>query len=211
MVAVATDEETATDSLVVIDLNGEARQIAQITSNPEQEALIVPIRWSPDGAWISYARSHTSDNVNWETDIELLSTACLADPALTCETHTLAIMDDSGERSTVENEGETLLEHWWGMTWSPDGAQLVFLCSAEAMCFLNADGTNFRRSDIMPGGNSLAWSASGDYLAYQAGGDIYVYDIEQDSHTNITETLERLEFVPTWIPLPEGEFLLGIE
>lgn len=209
LVVVATDEENATDSLVVTNINGEARQIAQITANPEQEALIVPIRWSPDGGWISYARSHTTDNLNWETDIELLSTDCIEDPAAACEKHTLAITDDSGERPDVEGEGGTLApEPWWGMTWSPDGEQLAFLCYIRAICFLNADGSDFRQVDIAVDAHSLAWSASGDYLAYQAEGEIYVYDIEQDTHTNITETPERLEFVPTWIPLPEGEFLL---
>jgi WD40 repeat protein len=100
----------------------------------------------------------------------------------------------------------TIPEPWWGASWSPDGEQIAFICG-ENLCFLNADGTDFRRSVIEFYGNSLAWSPSGRYLASAADGDIYVYDIEEDRHINLTETPDVQEFLPVWIPLPEGEFL----
>lgn len=209
LVAVETNPDEAVDWLVATDLAGSLRRIAQLTSSPEDESLILPLRWSPDGQWISYALSHRVDSEDWETNIVLLSTGCISDPAQTCEAHELAITDDSGERPNVQTDSQALLpEHWWGMAWSPDSQQLAFLCSANDFCLLYADGTNFRRAPITLHGNSLAWSPSGTYLAYQADSDIYLYDIEQDTHTNVTQSPDLMEFVPLWILLPEGAFLL---
>jgi dipeptidyl aminopeptidase/acylaminoacyl peptidase len=207
LLVIETDEEGMSEGLVLTDLAGNARPIMPLSSNPESEMVIVPVNWSPDGAWISYTLSQPVDELNWDSNIQLLSTACITDPSQTCEAHTLEITDGSGERPALELEdGGSMPEHWWGAVWSPDSTQLAFVCG-ENLCFINADGTNFRRSDFEFHGHSLAWSPSGRYLAYFAEDDIYVHDIEQESHTNVTQTPDIQEFLPVWIPLPEGAFL----
>lgn len=207
LVVTETDEPSATEWLVVADLEGNARRLLQTVTTPESETVIIPVLWSPDGAWISYTVSRPVDDQNWGANIMLLDTACIDDPALTCEAHELEITDGSGVREPLELEGGgTMPEHWWSAAWSPDSQQLAFVCGMN-LCFLNTDGTNFRRSTVEFFGHSLAWSPSGQYLAYFADGDIYVYDIEAEEHINLTQTPDVQEFLPVWIPLPEGEFL----
>jgi Tol biopolymer transport system component len=216
LVVTETEEASAAEWLVVTDLEGNARRLVQTITTPETEMVVIPTAWSPDGKWISYNLSQQVDEQNWGTNIMLLDTACIDDPAQTCEAHELVITDGSGERQPLELEGGgTMSEHWWSAAWSPDSEQLAFVCGTH-LCFLNTDGTNFRRSTVEFFGHSLAWSPSGQYVAYTfagdaANGDIYLYDFEQEAHINLTETPEVWEFLPVWIPLPEGAFLFEPE
>ena len=207
LVVTETEEASAAEWLVVTDLEGNARRLVQTITTPENETVVIPILWSPDGEWISYSLSQQVDEQNWGANIMLLNTTCIDDPEQTCEAHPLEITDGSGERLPLEVEGGgTILEHWWSAAWSPDSEQLAFVCGTH-LCFLNTDGTNFRRSTVEFFGHSLIWSPSGQYLAYFADGDVYVYDIEEEEHINLTQTPDVQEFLPLWIPLPEGEFL----
>lgn len=211
LVVTETEEASAAEWLVVTDLEGTARRLVQTISTPENETVVIPMMWSQDGEWISYTLSQQVDEQNWGANIMLLDTACIDDLEQTCEAHTLEITDGSGERLPLELEGGgTMLEHWWSAAWSPDSEQLAFVCG-EHLCFLNTDGTDLRRSTIEFYGHSLAWSPSGQYLAYFLDGDIYFYDIEEEEHINLTETPDVQEFLPVWIPLPEGEFLFEPE
>jgi WD40 repeat protein len=207
LLVVETSQEGEAEWLVLTDLEGNARRIAQLIANPNDESLIVPITWSPDGQWVSYALSHRLDEERWDANIQLLDTTCIGDPAQTCAAHVLEITDGSGERPMLTTEGWLdVPEHWWGATWSPDSQRLAFVCG-DHLCFLNADGTDFQRSDFEFHGHSLAWSPSGNYLAYFADNDIYVYGLRQNERINVTQTPEVQEFLPAWITLPEGEFL----
>lgn len=209
LVVTETQESSAAEWLVVTDLEGNSRRLIQTITTPENETVIIPILWSPDGAWISYTISQPVDEQNWGANIMLLDTACIDDPEQTCEAHELTITDGSGERLPLELEGGgSMPEHWWSAAWSPDSQQLAFVCGMH-LCFLNVDGTNFRRSTVEFFGHSLAWSPSGQYLAYFADGDVYVYDVEAEEHINLTQTPDVQEFLPVWLPLPEGEFLFA--
>lgn len=209
LAVIETHQEGDGEWLIITDLEGESRRLTQLISSAQTGLVITPVLWSPDGNWISYALSQSVDDENWDANIQLLSTACIADPAQPCEAHSLEITDESGERPSIQTDSGTLFpEHWWGATWSPDSQRLAFVCGNH-LCFLNGDGSDFSRSDVEFHGHSLAWSPSGESIAYFADGDIYVYDIENDEHRNVTQTPDVQEFLPTWITLPEGAFLFA--
>jgi Tol biopolymer transport system component len=193
--------------IVLVDLQGNVQRIANVADEGSLHSSPV---WSPSGEWIAYTEARFLKGAS-EINIELLSTDCIADPTHTCEAHTLEITDSSGERPLlVLDDGHAMLEVWRNPAWSPDGEQVAFVCG-EDLCFLNADGTDFRRSSFEFSGYDLAWSASGSYLAYTFENDIYVYDMIQETYTNITRTERITEWLPIWIPLPEGEFLFEAE
>jgi Tol biopolymer transport system component len=147
LVVIETEQSGASEWLVERS-DSNTRRLMQLSTNAEDETIILPVVWSPDGDWISYALSQQVDEQNWGANILLLDTACIDDPEQACEPHELEITDDSGERPSLELEGGgTMPEHWWGAVWSPDGEQLAFVCG-QHLCFLNADGTNFRRLDF---------------------------------------------------------------
>lgn len=211
LVAIETAQDGNTERLVVTDLHGSTRPIAPVVTDPETEALIVPLAWSPDGQWLSYTLSRRLDDERWDANILLLSTACIDDPAQACTAHPLAITDGSGERPMLTLEGwEDVPEHWFGAVWSPDGARLAFLCG-DHLCFLNADGSGYTRSADPFTGHSLAWSPSGRFLAYYADNDIYVYDVVENVPVNVTQSPDVPEFLPGWITLPDGAYLFAFE
>lgn len=207
LIAVETQSIDEQQWLILADLEGSSQRIQQLVATADEEVVVIPLQWSPSGGWVAYALSQKVGDTTWDTNIYLLDTSCFNNEAETCSTHPLEITDHSGERPLVTgDDGEELLEPWWGAAWSPDGERLAFACGAN-LCFLNADGSNFRRSDFEFYGHSLAWSRSGDYIAFTADDDIHLYNVSEESIINLTQTPEQQEFMPTWLPLPESAFL----
>ncbi|HYO87933.1 MAG TPA: hypothetical protein VER79_04750 [Candidatus Limnocylindrales bacterium] len=158
----------------------------RITNSPADERDAV---WSPDGSQIAYA-SHQDGN--WELYL-----------------YTLA--DGSTSRLTYD------LAFQGGPAWSPDGQWLVYesypgdnldiyimrLNSGEAPIRLpgNSDAPDF----------SPAWSPDGRRIAFTSwrdgNQDIYVFNLDDQSVTNLTNTLGRDEDYPVWHPDPAVDLI----
>jgi len=111
-------------------------------------------------------------------------------------------------RSERSGDLESLHAYVSGMSFSPDGAGLVFAAKSrgkESLFFARAsDGEIYlkRRFDFQNIVNP-AWSPDGTMIAFSAlegsGQDLYIYEIAADSVTRVTD--DRYDDVePSWLP-----------
>ena len=87
-------------------------------------------------------------------------------------------------------------------TWSPDSTKIAFFCD-EDICVMNSDGTNLMNLTIDSPYNrsgTPTWSPDGTKIAFFCDGDICVMDSDGTNLINITNTGDRWENSPLWLP-----------
>ena len=112
----------------------------------------------------------------------------------------------------VKGQRSDLFEelHWLrpGISWSPDGKQIVFAAKAsnkDALFFLDVDMrdiVSFHKLDL-DGIYSPSWSPDGNSVAFMglkgSQSDIYLFDIESETIQNLTDDIFS-DMDPTWSP-----------
>ncbi|NQT25640.1 PD40 domain-containing protein [candidate division KSB1 bacterium] len=145
---------------------------------------------SPKGDRIAYL----SDRSNY-TDIYLMST-----------------VDGRNLGRLVKGQRSNLFEemHWLrpGMSWSPDGKQLVFAAKAsnkDALFFLDVDDRSIISSHKfdLDGVYSPSWSPDGNTIAFMglkgSQSDIYLFHIESEELEKLTDDIFS-DLDPNWSP-----------
>ena len=100
-----------------------------------------------------------------------------------------------------------------GMSWSPDGKNLVLAVKAgdqDALVFIDVkEGDQEKVTFGLDGIFSVVWSPSGDRVAFIGNknqqSDLYLYDLKTKALTNLTDDLFS-DQTPAW--LPDGSGLL---
>jgi len=131
-IAFVSDRETELENLYVMNADGSG--IRRLT---DMTRVCCPA-WSPDGTRIAFS--------SWGEHGK-------AEP----EPAVFVVDVETGQVSPTTSGTGT----WW-VQWSPDGKSLFFMCGAEELCVMNADGTD-RRVIVRRGGASgLSFDLSPD-------------------------------------------------
>jgi Tol biopolymer transport system component len=93
-------------------------------------------------------------------------------------------------------------------SFSPDGKYIAYrvgYMTMQKIKIANADGSHSRVvvEEINDYSPYFSWSPDSKAMAYVTKGDIYLFSIEDDRHTQLTDTEELLERNPQWSP--DGE------
>ncbi|KAA3657103.1 MAG: hypothetical protein DWQ10_14020, partial [Calditrichaeota bacterium] len=152
---------------------------------------------SPDGSQIAYL----SDN-NGAFYIQILST-----------------IDGKKARKLIGGQKENSFEEFkWlrpGISWSPDGREIVFSAKAgehDVLYIVNVKSGDVSQKLVQPNLNGLwspSWSPDGEHIAFMGAqrgqSDIYIWNIKEDTVKNVTND-RYSDLEPAWSP--DGEHLV---
>ncbi len=127
--------------------------------------------------------------------------------------HVLSTIDGEKARKLIGGQKENTLEEFkWlrpGISWSPDGSEIVFAAKAgqnDALYIVDATSGKKRKRLVQPQLNGMwspAWSPDGSRIAFmgtrKGQSDIYLWYLEKDSVTNLTND-RYSDLEPTWSP-----------
>lgn len=156
--------------------------------------------WSPDDQQIAFTHG-----VFGSSYISIVGSECMQPFYINCSYRVVStdILPPEKEPSLGGAEN-----YWEQPQWTLDGKNLMFWC-VDAICVMNADGTELIETIETPGWGKL--SRYGSYFLYESTeydpNALVKYDLETGEETVILEGVEWREPI-VWVDMPEASFLL---
>jgi hypothetical protein len=211
----------------VFVMNADASDQRQLTQLGGFVHVLSRPAWSPGGTKLALVGPHLGD---YYSQVYVMSADGSGprpvgrgvDPAWSPDGSKLAFSsgglhlmnpDGSGRTpiTTPQNPAPLLVDYDWAPVWSPDGTRILFnrsvgcdwddACESITIWTVNADGSNPSKLANIEAYGRLAWSPDGKKILFSANGDLFTMEADGSNVTNITNTPDESEWMPSWQPV----------
>lgn len=216
--AISFSSEDPTGHVQVYAVRDDGSGLAQLTRNDQDNIVIA---WSPDGNWISFESSRSTDQFGNEiwivkpdgSGLSNISRSPATDnaPSWSPDSQHLAFVSDRDgvDQIYVLELGSTQVQNLsrgnynaLDPQWSPDGEQISFVSDrsgAYELYVMNADGSGVvPLTNDQKGIQHAIWSPSGDQIAFTVNDELWVMKSDSTDQRKLSGAL--FAALPEWSP-----------